>query len=190
MRALSMLMVTTAAVALAAPPAQAQVRDGFFVGVGAGWGSAKIDFDGLDLDDREGALTGNIRVGTAIGDRTLAGLELNGWFDSEEGNSLSLFNTTVALYFYPADSGLFVKGGVGLSRADVEVADLDENVSGIGWGVMAGLGYDIAIGDSTAVTPMATFWYGKPGNLKLDDIDVIQEFSHNVFEAGVAITFY
>ena len=189
MRALSTMLLTAAALALAGS-AQAQTRDGLYVGFGAGYGSAKVEFEDLDLDEREGALTGNIRVGTTIGDRALAGLELNGWFDSEDNDSLSLYNATLALYYYPADSGLFVKGGVGLSRADVEVGDLDENVSGVGWGVMAGLGYDIAISDSAALTPMATFWYGKPGDLKVDDIEVIREFKHNVFEAGLSVTFY
>ena len=188
MRSLSMLLITTAALAVAAPAVHAQTRDGFFVGAGAGWGSAKVDSDDSDGGSREGSFTANIRVGTAIGDRTLAGVELNGWFDSENDVSVSLFNTTVALYYYPADNGLFVKGGVGLSRADFDVGN--ETASGIGWGVMAGVGYDVQIGDSTAVTPMATFWYGKPGDLKIEGIEVIRGFKHNVFEAGVAISFY
>ncbi|HET8644023.1 MAG TPA: outer membrane beta-barrel protein [Vicinamibacteria bacterium] len=187
MRSFSTLLIAAVA-ALAGPSAQAQTRDGFFVGFGAGWGSASVGSDAGDADEREGSVTAHARVGTAIGDRTLAGVELNGWFDSEDDASLSLFNTTVALYFYPADSGLFVKGGAGLSRADFELGG--DNASGIGWGLMAGLGYDFAISDSTAVTPMATFWYGKPGNLKLDGIEVLQGFNHNVVEVAVGITFY
>ena len=191
MRATSMLLVTAAAVALAAPRASAQTtRDGLYVGFGAGYGSAKVDFLDNEVDDREGSFTANIRVGTTISDRALAGLELNGWFDSENGDSLSLYNATLALYYYPADSGLFVKGGVGLSRAEVEIGELNDKVSGVGWGVMAGLGYDIAIGDTTALTPMATFWYGKPGELKFEDITVLEDVKHNVFEAGLSLTFY
>jgi len=187
MRILSTLLITTAALALGGG-ASAQTRDGFFVGVGAGWGSAKVESEDLDSTGRQGSWTANLRVGTTFGDRLLVGAELNGWFDSEAGESVSLFNTTLALYYYPADSGLFLKGGVGLSRADFDLGD--ETVSGLGWGVMAGLGYDIPIGNSTAVTPVATFWYGKPGDLTIEDIDILHGFKHNVFELGVGITFY
>lgn len=188
MRILSMLLITAAALAAAAPAASAQTRDGFFVGFGAGWGSAGLDAEGADESDREGSVTANVRLGTAIGDRTLVGLELNGWFDSEDEVSTSLFNTSLALYFYPSDSGLFLKGGAGLSRTDFDGPG--EDISGIGWGVMAGIGYDIAISDSAAVTPVATYWYGKPGDLEIEDIPVVRGFSHNVVEIGVSLTFY
>jgi hypothetical protein len=163
------------------------VRDGFFLGFGAGLGWAKVS-DDEGPSDRDGSWTVNLRLGKAIGDRMLAGAELNGWFESEEDVSVSLFDATLALYYYPVDDGVFVKGGLGLSRGDVDVGS--ETASGIGVGVMLGVGYDFAIGTSTAVTPTATFWWGKPGDLSIDDIPIIPGFKHNVFEIGVGITFY
>jgi hypothetical protein len=190
MRSLIRLTLGMGLAALAASPAAAQTRDGFFVGLGAGYGWAKLDCDDcLDLaSERESALTGQVRLGTTLTDRVSVGVEMNGWFDSEGDDSVSLFNVTGAFYLYPADSGLFIKAGAGLSRADFDLGG--EDLSGLGWGVMAGVGYDFPIGDSSAVTPTATFWYGKPGDLQFEDIPVLSGFKHNVFEIGVGVTFY
>jgi hypothetical protein len=191
MRALSTLLITAAALALAGGTASAQSRDGFFVGAGLGWGSAKANADEFDLgqNDRQGSWTLNLRVGKTLSERLGVGAELNGWFDEEDGDGVALFNTTVAAYYYPSGNQLFAKVGVGLSRADFDIGS--ERVSGLGLGFMAGVGYDIPIGSgSTAFTPQATFWYGKPGDLSLDDIEVLHGFRHNVFELGVGITFY
>ena len=188
MRALSSTLILTAAFAAAAGPAAAQDRGGLFVGFGAGWGSAKISCDNCGDSEREGSITGQVRVGTTLSERLSVGAELNGWFDEENDDRASLFLATAAFYFYPAERGLFVKGGVGLARTDFEVAT--QTLSGMGLGVMAGAGYDFAIGTSTAITPTATVWYGKPGDLELDGIPVITGFSNNVFEVGVGITFY
>jgi hypothetical protein len=177
-------------VALAAGPAGAQTREGFFVGFGAGYGWAKVDCDECDLgeSEREASVTAHVRLGTTLTERLSVGAELNGWFDSEDEDNVALFNVTGAFYLYPADSGLFIKAGAGLSRADFDLGG--EELSGMGWGVMAGVGYDIPIGDTTAVTPVATFWYGKPGDLQFEDIPVLTGFKHNVFEIGVGVTFY
>lgn len=192
MRSLTRLALGMGLVAVAAGPAGAQTRDGFFIGFGGGLGWAKVDCDDVDIcggpSDRQRSFTAHVRLGTTLSERLLVGAEMNGWFDSEEGNSVSLFNVTGAFYLYPTDSGLFLKGGAGLSRADFDV-DVD-TVSGLGWGVMAGIGYDIPVGSSTAVTPVATFWYGKPGDLEFEGNPVLPGFKHNVVEIGVGVTFY
>jgi hypothetical protein len=113
---------------------------------------------------------------------------MNGWFDSEGGDSISLFDTTIAAYYYPTNRPVFVKGGVGLSRADFETGGVKAH--GIGAGLMLGAGYDVEIGHRTAVTPHATLWLGKPGDLNVDDVDVLHGFKHNVLEVGVAVSFY
>lgn len=189
MRAASMLFVASAALALQAAPAAAQTHDGLFFGAGLGWGSAKVESDDFGQTDRQGSWTLNLRVGTTLNARLLAGVEMNGWFDSENGNSVSLFDSTIAVYYYPTDRPLFVKGGLGLSRADFDTAG-DVKVSGIGAGLMAGAGYDIEIGHRTAVTPMATVWLGKPGDMKFEGVTLLRGFKHNVFEVGVAVSFY
>jgi hypothetical protein len=187
MHRLATLLITTAVLAAGSGSASAQTRDGIFVGAGLGWGSGKVEADEGEAD-RRGSWTLNLRVGRPLSDRLLVGAELNGWFDSEDEDSVSLFNGSLAAYYYPTDMPLFVKAGLGLARADFDIGG--ESAAGVGLGLMAGVGYDIPIGRSTAVTPMATFWMGKPGDLSVDDIEVVHGFKHNVIELGVAVTFY
>lgn len=165
--------------------AQAQTRGGFFLGLGAGWGSAKTDCDSCQGGrDRQDSVATHLRVGTTLSERLALGVELNGWFHT----NISLIGATAAFYLYPNDQGLFFKAGVGLSRDDVPLGS--ETLAGVGWGAMAGIGYDIPIGSSFAVTPVATFRYAQPGDLRLDGETILSGFKHNVIEVGVGLTFY
>jgi hypothetical protein len=188
MRAVWLLLLGSALAAVTAAPAAAQTRDGLFFGAGLGYGWARVEADEFGRSDREGSWTLNLRVGTTFSERLLGGVEMNGWFDSEGGDSISLFDTTIAAYYYPTNRPVFVKGGVGLSRADFETGGVKAH--GIGAGLMLGAGYDVEIGHRTAVTPHATLWLGKPGDLNVDDVDVLHGFKHNVLEVGVAVSFY
>lgn len=194
MRRLSSVPAAAAALALTCGSAHAQTRDGFFVGLGAGFGSAKVTCDDCDLNaDRETSFTGHVRLGKTITSRFAVGAELNAWLKKDDFDvSTHLFDVTAAVYVYPNDEGLFVKAGAGLSRAEVKLGgDLgDASVSGTGLGLMAGIGYDVGIGRTTAVTPMVTYWYGKPGELKIEGVPLLVNVKHNVIEVGVGISFY
>ena len=196
MRQLSTIVLTATVLALAGN-ASAQTRDGFFFGGGIGYGSGDASTEetrgdlsqigGLD-SGREGGLTINLRVGKTLSTRLAVGAELNGYSRSEDNADISLFNATAAFYLYPSDAGLFVKGGLGLARAGFSFEG--DDLSGLGFGAMLGVGYDFAIGTSLAVTPQATYWFGSPGDLAVDDIDILHGFRHNVIEIGVGITLY
>lgn len=188
MRAVSLLLLASALAAATAAPAAAQTREGLFFGAGLGYGRAKVESDEFGQSDREGSWTLNLRVGTTVTERILAGVEMNGWFDSENGDSISLFDTTIAAYYYPTDRPFFVKGGVGLSRADFETGGLKAH--GIGAGLMLGAGYDVEIGRRTAITPLVTLWLGKPGDLSFEGVNLLHTFKHNVIEVGAAVSFY
>jgi hypothetical protein len=196
MRQLSTLLITATALALAGN-ASAQTRHGFFIGGGLGYGSGDASTDGTRQDlsqiggldsGRSGGLTFNLRLGKTLSPRLAVGVELDSYFRSEELADISLFNATAAFYLYPWDAGLFVKGGLGLARAGVSFEE--DDLSGLGFGAMLGVGYDFPIGDTLAVTPQATYWFGSPGELSVDDIDVLHGFKHNVIEIGVGISFY
>ena len=196
MRQLSTILITIAAAAVAGS-ASAQTRHGFFFGGGVGYGSGDASTEetradlsqigGLD-SGREGGLTINLRLGKTLSTRLALGAELNGYFRSEDNADISLFNATAAFYLYPSDAGLFVKGGLGLARAGFSLEN--DDLTGLGFGAMLGVGYDFPIGDTLAVTPQATYWFGSPGDMAVDDIVILHGFRHNVIEVGVGITLY
>jgi hypothetical protein len=153
-----------------------QTREGFFIGFGLGWGSLGCsDCSG----DRESGLSGYLKLGGTVNDRLLLGFESNGWTKEESGVRLSQGNASAVAYFYPeAESGLFLKGGLGLSTLDLNISELG-GVSETGFGLVAGAGYDARVGDNFSLTPYANFVYGS-----------FDGGSTNVFQAGLGLTWH
>jgi hypothetical protein len=130
-------------------------RSGFFIGLGLGYGSLDLTCDGCDFD-RQSGLSGYLRLGGAVSDRVLLGVESNGWYKSEDGVGVTAGTLTGSVYVYPSsEADLFVRGGVGIASLDSEDINAD---TGFGWSV--GLGYDIPIGRKTALTPYANWFVG------------------------------
>ena len=173
--------------ALATPAAaqHAQVRNGFWIGFGLGYGSADLGCDGCDSDSESG-LTGHLRLGGTLSDKLLLGAESNAWVKEVGGVDNTVGNLTAALYFYPAPAGgFFLKGGVGLGYYSASEGNL--SVSKTGLGLMAGLGYDARVGRNISITPMGTVRYGNLGEIEefgLDGVDF------TVIELGVGVTFH
>src|SRR5215510_8040995 len=98
-----------------------QERKGFWIGFGAGWGSAGIDCDDSGTEDREGSFTGNFKLGGTLNDRVLLGVETNGWVKDEGSATLTLGSMTGTVTFYPkASSGFFLEAGGGASFVSME----------------------------------------------------------------------
>jgi hypothetical protein len=132
---------------------RAQTRDGFWLSVGAGWGSLGC----RECDGREGAFSGNIALGGTLSQRWLLGVSSNGWTKSESGATLTAATLTAAVRFYPsATGGFFLTGGLGIGTLDVAISGLGSD-SEVGGGALLGLGYDIRIGRNLSLTP---FWNG------------------------------
>lgn len=130
-------------------------RSGFFIGVGLGYGSLDLTCDGCDFD-RQSGLSGYLRLGGAITDRVLLGVESNGWYKSDDGVGVTAGTVTGTVYLYPSsEADFFVRGGAGLATLDSEDINADTD---FGWSV--GLGYDIPIGRKTALTPYANWFTG------------------------------
>lgn len=166
-----------AAFLLAAAPAQAQdfSREGFFIGFGFGFGSLGVD----DASDRESSVAAHLKLGGAVSDRFLLGIESNGWYKDEAGAQLTFSNLSAVGQFYPSQtSNFFLKAGVGVARAELDLG-LFGSGSETGLGLVAGAGIDIPAGSRFALTPFANFNWG--------DIDGT---SVNVFEVGLALYWY
>lgn len=170
-----------------------QVREGFWIGFGGGWGWADLGCDECEGEDREDSFTGFIKLGGTLNDRVLLGLESNGWVKDEDGGRLTLGTLTGTVTFYPqASGGFFLKGGAGLSYVSLDIDDFffEASASKTGWGVLAGAGYDIRVGRNVSITPSFNFYYGKPGDIDFGGGDILQGFSQNVIAIEVGITFH
>ena len=123
----------------------------------------------------------------------LLGVESNAWVKTLDDVTFTLGSVAGTVTYYPrADSGFFVKGGVGLSYISTEVV-LDDTVvslSKTGWGLLAGVGYDVRVGKKISITPSFNFYYGQPGDIRVEGVTTFSGWHQNVFDFGVGVTFH
>jgi hypothetical protein len=155
--------------------AQAPARDGFFIGFGFGWGS----LGGEDVDERESSAVAYLKLGGALNDQLLLGAESNGWYKEESGVTITLSNLSGVAYFYPRPGwGLFLKGGLGIARLEVEISGFGSGDDD-GLGVILGGGYDIGFGGRFGLTPFANYIHSS-----------FDGGSTNVLQIGVGANWY
>ncbi|HEX6106631.1 MAG TPA: hypothetical protein VFZ26_13680 [Gemmatimonadales bacterium] len=153
-----------------------QVREGFWISGGPGYGSLDLACDGCETD-REGGLTLVLAMGGTVGRGLLLGGEIEGWGKEIEGVDLTVGHVSGVVYWYPRPTaGFFVKGGAGIASYSVDAGPLGEE-DDAGLGLHAALGYDFRVGRNLSLTPSAgVFW----GDFEGGDADVLH--------VGVAVT--
>lgn len=161
--------------------ALAQDREGFWFGLGGGYGGAALTCINCESDGREAGGLAYFKLGWTLNPRILIGSEIQIWQKevaidtSALGStvaSIGIVNNSAILAFYPKkSSNFFVKGGVGLSYTSYcDMPDFDCGIDvGQGFGpiLAAGTGYDIRLARRVAVTAALDYWYGGQGLLKL-----------------------
>ena len=130
-----------------------RVHEGVWISFGIGGGFSLSE--GFDEDPLGGA-AGYFRLGGAINQRFLIGVDRTGWVSDDEGETVSRGNTTVVGIFYPSEEGgAFVKLGIGLSDGQGTVFDVIEadDDNEVGFAMTLGAGYDIRLGKNFYLTP-------------------------------------
>jgi len=188
----------TLAIAVLMPrPALAwdQEREGFWIGFGFGYGSARVSCDDCGASAREGGLAGFVKVGDTLNRKVLLGTELNFWTRSQgQLDTLEFGNFSLTITYYPwVSSGFFVKGGGGLSLVNTDVLEGSEIRTldlGSGVGAIAGIGYDLRIRRNLSITPVFNVYMGRPGDLREGRVTIARNWRYNVVELSVGLTFH
>ena len=184
----------------------AQERDGLWLGAGVVVGAAALRCDTCeDGRDISGGLS--IRAGWTANERLLIGGEFNGiaMFGSanltlaaalrEEDVPVTffLYNVLGTVTLYPKASwGFFLKGGAGLSGAEIDVDLVGSAFTaelGNGLGLLAGAGYDIRVGRRISVAPAVNFSYSRLGTVEGLSSERLK-WKHNVVDFTVGVTFH
>ena len=141
-----------------------QTREGFFISFGFGPGSIGCDACG---GDRESGLSGYLKLGGTLNEQLLLGFESNAWVKEESGVTLTSAIAAAVVQYYPnVETGLFIKGGPGLARLELETSFGSASESG--FGLIVGGGYDIRLGVNFSLSPYANFIYANIDNEGLD----------------------
>ena len=181
------------ALAAAAVPAHAQkpetaskggaYREGFWIGLGLGYGNAGISCSSCSGNSRYGSGAATIRMGGTLSPNFLMGGELNAWSRQSSGVTETVGDLAAALYWYPqATGGFYLKGGAG---AVVYQADVSPKWEITGFGVNVGAGIDLYLSRKFSVTPYVNFLTATGGTLKIGGTDTGFKARPNLIQAGV-----
>jgi hypothetical protein len=197
------VLIASSAPVWAEPP---QTRRGFWLSVGAGFGSAQVDCDQCSAGSRVGSFSGTFRLGGTLGQHWLLGWEGSGWLKNNATDWLPTYadadrtlghSSIVALYYPVASSGFFLKAGAGVSYSGLSYGDcvdgtcyVQGEASGVGLGFTAGLGYDVRVGRNTSLTPEVTLALGLPRDLTEGGRSVATGWSFNVVAINLCLTFH
>ena len=137
-------------------------RDGVFLGVNLGGGSAGVNVAGFD-SDREGGAAGNFRFGYAFQNQFGLSLEGNAWTKEADGGTWTFSVGGVAFTYYPSGQGFFVRGGIGSGSMEYErnFGSTTIKVSDSGLGLLGAMGYEFRLARKFALGPQIDYSYAK-----------------------------
>ena len=155
--------------------------EGVLGGLGLGYGSFACSTCG---GGREAGGTVYLKLGVAVSESVLLGLEgnlwVNGyWPEERAGVTRSWGIGAAVIQFYPnAESGLFLKGGAGLARRQIGSL-VGSSTFDDGGGVIVGLGFDARVGSNFSVSPYANYVYAS-----------INDEDNSVFQIGLGVMWH
>ena len=173
----------------AAPAAPPQGGTKVFAGAGLGGGFGakyKVNGTSVTFDDRLQGTTDKTPLvavnvasfGIAISPGLYAGLDLSGFGQTGRAlngdkTSLQVINYLAALTWFPWESGLFLRGGAGLSSFLITVGSQSDRASGLGFLVGAGYALQLSGAHHLSLTVEQTWQsYGGSSTTKPDSSQV------------------
>jgi hypothetical protein len=129
-------------------------RHGFWGALGVGAGGEAFDLrDGAGYSGELYRPTVSLRLGGTPNRFLRLGGEIQGWIDDQGSRTESLTSLLFITQFYPAPTtGLYLKGGVGLGRSEVDFDD-GFGVGDTGFAGLLGAGWEVRVGRRLYLNP-------------------------------------
>jgi hypothetical protein len=150
-------------------PARRYQRDSWYIGFGLGGGDGEIQTADNTYSFKRyigkspSTVSLGFKVGATLSPRLLAGFDLSGIGSSaKEGDttvSVTIVNYDVMATFFPMERGLFLRGGLGLSRFTLDLKNIPTPGGGTTHETGTRSGTNVALGVGYA------FWLGQHFNL-------------------------
>jgi hypothetical protein len=171
-----------AAILATARPLAAQ---GFWAGLGIGTGMQQVACD-ICRGDGNGGWTARAALGGTLSRHLRLGAELHGWTDKTDDIRFSFYSVMPAIYWYPSTRiPYFMLGGAGW--VGYRAANQDETMSTSSPGLTVGLGYELQVAPSYAITSFVTYTGSFLANLKYERTD-IADARFSLFQMGIGFT--
>lgn len=129
-------------------------RHGFWGALGVGAGGEAFDLrDGLGYSDALYRPTVSLRLGGTPNRYLRLGGEVLGWINDQGDRTESLTSVLFITQLYPAPmTGLYLKGGLGLGRNEVDFND-GFGVGDTGFAGLLGAGWEVRVGKRWYLNP-------------------------------------
>ena len=164
-----------------------QVRKGFWIGFGIGYGSLHATCDNCS-DSTVGSVSGRLRLGGTLRPNLLLGGDIVGWSKDEGTLTDYAGGTSAAVYWYPMETGgFFLKGGAGFSYFSESGGGVAS--SGTGFGFIVGAGYDVRVGRNISITPVGNFLWGSVGDINTP-FGTAFGWKQTLLDVGLDVTFH
>jgi hypothetical protein len=189
------MMLVVVALAFVGAPAVAQeedaesqsqpTRNGFWFTGGLGYGSLNVSFQ--NVSESEGAVSTAIALGGTVSSKVQLGGLLQGWSKTTNGIDELAGGASCIVNFFPrSTSGFGLRAGVGYF-----VVTFDDDIDELSIGNVAsliGVGYDIPVSGSIAITPYANITYKPDSEVKLNGAGLGLDVDATLIQFGAAIT--
>ncbi|HUR94059.1 MAG TPA: outer membrane beta-barrel protein [Gemmatimonadales bacterium] len=157
--AAAILLLGGAAAAQTAPRGLVEVSDesgrrGFWAGFGLGAGGEAFDLrDGAGYSGELYRPTVSLRLGGTPNRYLRLGGEVLAWIDDQGRQTESITSLLFVTQLYPApQTGLYLKGGLGLGRSEVDFDD-GFGVGDTGFAGLLGAGWEVRVGRRLYLNP-------------------------------------
>lgn len=143
---------------------------GFFISLGFGPGSLGVSPDTTNKNlDRSSGGAGNFRIGWALRQNLLIGIEANAWVKEVVSDvSVTFSNTSAAITWYPKEQ-IFIKAGPAVGNSSVDLRHGHARytyTSDTGAGGMIGAGAEFRVSRLFAVIPSIQWTFQKFNDFK------------------------
>jgi hypothetical protein len=185
---IAVMMMLTLGGSLAAQGKRPNTREGFWWGLGLGWGSASAQCDECDGEQTSG-LAGNIRLGATLSPNILLGIETNGWYRSDDGDDRTLGFASLVILIYPSSEGAFyLKAGAGLATyfQETPLGELTASAAG----ASLGAGYEFRIGPNVSIAPFLNSLISTEAEFELEGVSADTDIQFTLFQLGIAVVWH
>ncbi len=184
---LAVILGVLAAHAVSLRAQEVPLRHGPFIGLGFGYGSAKLSCNLCDAS-REGDVSGFAKMGYALTQQFLLGVEVDAWYDKADVSKL-IGSVGLSVWMYPSrTSGFYLKAGGGLSK--YSASKDDDHFKTSAFSGQVGVGYDVALSKSVAIGPYANFIGTSSSEFQFNDTVVDGSANTSLIQIGLSVTFH
>ena len=133
-------------------------RSGPWAALGFGGGAESFNsYNGFGWSNSQWGGLAYLKAGLALGQNLSVGAEGTIWFTEYADQRRAIGSIMIIGQLYPvARGGFFLKGGGGWTRDETRQyfpSNPSQKFARDGWGVVAGLGYDVRIAPNVSITP-------------------------------------